>query len=280
MKVPEGVGDPNELRASLQLRFLHRDEDDCRRFRKLGRLFQLRGRGSSATIRLGDLVVSFISPLGGSMHCHIGFASILVCVSACEPVAGELTTNLGGELPQNGKLVEFGRPPLNVVFTRNDRRQALNHTPIGGGSMLEDVAFVIELNGAALGETIPIQANCAAGCFDLGDVTIVFPEDTAPPELEPGPLALSARAHRSPFSPLVSAYELSITTPPIIDDNEVFFHIESDEFEVLRQSTGNGTSFQVDGGLQRRVCLTITLVDSAGNESLIGDNECVALQAF
>jgi hypothetical protein len=213
------------------------------------------------------------------MNWRIAFPYFFVCVAACDAAPGELTTNLGGELPENGKLVEFGRPPLNVVFTRTDRQQELNHTTIGSGSVLEDVAFVIELNGAGIGETIPVQANCAVGCFDIGDASIVFPEDTSPPELEPGALELSARAHRSPLSPLVSAYEISVTTPTIVDDNEVFFRIESDEFEVLRQNTGTGTSFQVEGGLQRTVCLTITLMDSAGNESVVGENECVALQA-
>ena len=215
------------------------------------------------------------------MTARIGFVSFLVWLSGCEPTPGELTTDLGGELPENGKLIEFGRLPISVSFVRPDRQQTLFHTTIGSGSMIEDVAFVIELGGAALGETIPVQANCAIECFDFGDASFVFPEDTAPPVLDSGAVALSVRAHRSPpFSPLVSAYEISVATSTIVDDNEVFFHIQSDEFEVLRQSNGSGTSFQVEGRLQRMVCMTISLMDSAGNEAVIAEDECVQLLAF
>jgi hypothetical protein len=237
------------------------------------------------------------------MHRWIALVLVVFVVlapSACNVTPGEITSGFPGELPANGPLIVFARPPLDVTFERIDGGSSvtLEHTRIAGGSTTGEPAYLVDVGDVAVGDTITVSPRCD-GCNESADVLIID-ADTSAPTIDPGPAQLTAVGVRlNPFDPFVSAY---FVTPQFQDINDsggpddarhaeddangddaningngfgdVFTHYRGEGVEVLRHFTD---AFYVEGGSERTLCVTITLMDRGGNTTQLPEQECVLL---
>lgn len=214
------------------------------------------------------------------------FPTVVLCVGACIPDGTELDVNGGvaGDLPANAKIILFGTV-RDLAFVRIDRgaEEPLAHTVVGDG--FENFGYVVEPGDVEPGETITISAECET-CSTIREITFGLDADlTAPGLPAQAPTATAAAIRRAPLDPLITSYEVNIRAPAPAEQTTLLLRLEGEGVDVLRVNNSFepgsdlDVSFQVDGGLQRRLCARATLMDLAGNTTELPEEVCTDLDA-
>ena len=185
-------------------------------------------------------------------------------------------------LPLNARLVLFGLDNDDISFVRvrpNGGETALAHDKIVGA---EDAAYLVTLDELVAGELVIIESRCAE-CMFVGTWTVGEAiDDEAPVFGGDGDEATAAVVEDVVVIKRygiagVLGYDLSIVLPRVGDDNSPSLILLAGDGLLghsVQPSIVDTVDVFVPGEEARTVCMSVVVVDAAGNETAHPDELC------